>query len=61
MDANKVLINGESLDVILRHYYAIPTLVRHALLTKSSGGTKALEEWDKRRKETLNDVKIKIS
>ena len=28
MDAKKVLVNGEPLDVILRHYYAVGELIR---------------------------------
>jgi len=28
MDAKKVFVNGEPLDVIIRHYYAIQELIR---------------------------------
>jgi len=60
MDAKNILVNGESLDVILRHYYAIPTLIKHAKLTKNLGGSDALKEWDYRRAETIKNIKIEI-
>jgi hypothetical protein len=60
MDAKKVLINGENLDIILRHYYAIQPLIIHAMATKDNGGNKALERWDRERAKDAKDIKIEI-
>jgi hypothetical protein len=44
MNAKNVIVNGESLNVILRHYNAIDILIREV---KRCNGS--LYEWDKAR------------
>lgn len=61
MDAKRVKVNGEALDVIMRHYYRIPVLIREI---KKLGGS--FEEWDRLRAEdptntlTRSDVMLEI-
>lgn len=62
MNTKKVFVNGECLETILRHYYAIPTLIQEVRNTKGS-----FTEWDNKRSPSsfkdsvlVNDAKIRI-
>jgi hypothetical protein len=58
MNAKNVMINGQSLDGILRHYYALSVLIREVKRLNGS-----FVEWDRERTKTNNeklDVKIEI-
>ena len=60
MNAKNVLINGESLNTILRYYYLIPILIDEV---KKSGGS--FYKWDDKRGKEIEaealDVTIEIN
>jgi hypothetical protein len=60
MNPKDILIDGESLDVILRHYNNISVLIRFALDNPS--GWKAITEWDNLRGKPIDkNVSVKLN
>jgi hypothetical protein len=61
MKAKNILINGVSLDTILRHYNNIQILGQYVIKNKWSGGYEVLKEWDEKRSIPIEkDIKIEI-
>lgn len=58
MENIKIRINGEDLETILAHYYAVNTLVRSAIANCDG---KALREWDELRNRKINRILFEFS
>ena len=60
MNAKYIKINGERLDVFLRHYYSVRPLIEFASSSTISGGRTALDEWDRKRNDKANEFYVSI-
>ena len=59
MKANKILINGVSLDLLLEHYYSVDILISEMLSSRYKRDIQ--ERWYKARMQnTDNEVKIEF-
>lgn len=55
MDSKNIFVNGESLDAILIHYYALPVIIQEV---KNCGGN--FYKWDEERaKRNKQNIRCK--